>query len=119
MYSRSGDLGCRSCDCHVIGSVSSTCDEATGQCGCRENVVGRRCDLCAENYAGMDEFGCHGMSNQQTHVHIVTHYSIKFSAGFCNRVLLVVLHNKILRELVSLLYLGQLFRKIRHVPCHV
>ena len=62
VYSASGDLGCQSCDCHVIGSASSKCDRDTGQCECRENVIGRRCGQCEENYAGMDEHGCHGTS---------------------------------------------------------
>ena len=60
VYSRSGDLGCQPCDCHVIGSASSKCDKATGQCPCKENVVGKRCDQCAENFAGMDKLGCKG-----------------------------------------------------------
>lgn len=60
VYSASGDLGCQPCDCDAVGSVSSKCHEATGQCFCRENVIGRRCDRCAENFAGMDELGCKG-----------------------------------------------------------
>ena len=59
-FSVSDDLGCQPCDCHTLGSMSSKCNEATGQCVCRENVVGRTCDRCAQNFAGMDELGCKG-----------------------------------------------------------
>ncbi|KPP76673.1 hypothetical protein Z043_103969 [Scleropages formosus] len=34
------------CLCHVNGSVSEVCDPATGQCQCRQHVVGRQCDEC-------------------------------------------------------------------------
>ncbi len=41
--------GCSPCDCDPIGSQSSSsCDSITGQCVCHENVIGRRCDQCAE-----------------------------------------------------------------------
>ena len=60
MYSLSGGLGCQPCDCHAVGSSSSECNGDTGQCLCRENVMGRRCDQCIENFAGMNELGCKG-----------------------------------------------------------
>lgn len=60
VFSASGDLGCKSCDCHMLGSVSSECNTDTGQCQCKESVVGRRCDQCAERFAGLDELGCVG-----------------------------------------------------------
>ncbi len=59
-YSRSGDMGCKSCDCHVTGSTSSSCHHGNGQCSCRPNVIGRRCDRCASGYAGLDASGCKG-----------------------------------------------------------
>uniref|UniRef100_A0A3Q3KQ98 Laminin, alpha 2 n=1 Tax=Monopterus albus TaxID=43700 RepID=A0A3Q3KQ98_MONAL len=37
---------CQSCQCHTNGSVSAVCNKKTGQCQCRENVVGRQCDEC-------------------------------------------------------------------------
>uniref|UniRef100_A0A673CW12 Basement membrane-specific heparan sulfate proteoglycan core protein n=1 Tax=Sphaeramia orbicularis TaxID=375764 RepID=A0A673CW12_9TELE len=37
---------CQPCQCHINGSVSEVCNKETGQCPCRENVVGRQCDEC-------------------------------------------------------------------------
>lgn len=36
--------GCRPCDCDVGGAYDSSCDQRSGQCNCRPNVEGRRCD---------------------------------------------------------------------------
>eukprot|EP00079_Xenopus_tropicalis_P035929 XP_017949700.1 PREDICTED: laminin subunit alpha-2 isoform X3 [Xenopus tropicalis] len=41
--------GCQSCNCHVNGSVSTSCNTETGQCQCRNNVIGRQCDECLPN----------------------------------------------------------------------
>ncbi|XP_054872125.1 laminin subunit alpha-2 isoform X3 [Amphiprion ocellaris] len=40
---------CQPCQCHTNGSVSEVCNKETGQCHCRENVVGRQCDECMPN----------------------------------------------------------------------
>ncbi|XP_068198951.1 laminin subunit alpha-2 isoform X1 [Antennarius striatus] len=37
---------CQPCQCHTNGSLSEVCHQETGQCLCRENVVGRQCDEC-------------------------------------------------------------------------
>lgn len=44
----------------MIGSVSSKCDQNTGQCECKSNVIGRTCDQCAIGYSGLDDLGCKG-----------------------------------------------------------
>ncbi|CAB1442996.1 unnamed protein product [Pleuronectes platessa] len=44
-------LGCLPCACDVSGTVSEGgCDMWTGQCPCREGVLGARCTNCAHNY---------------------------------------------------------------------
>ena len=36
--------GCKPCDCDVGGAIDNMCDQQTGQCKCRPNIIGRRCD---------------------------------------------------------------------------
>ena len=41
------------CDCSTVGSAPDSqynCDNATGQCFCKDNVFGRRCDECKDTY---------------------------------------------------------------------
>ncbi|KAM9317105.1 laminin subunit alpha-2 [Gastrophryne carolinensis] len=44
-----GPRNCQPCNCNINGSASITCDVQTGQCSCRNNVIGRRCDECLPN----------------------------------------------------------------------
>ena len=46
--------GCKQCDCDMGGSVSNNCDKLTGQCHCRPNVVGKRCNEPAPGYFAPD-----------------------------------------------------------------
>ncbi|XP_065689371.2 laminin subunit alpha-2 isoform X1 [Patagioenas fasciata] len=41
---------CQPCHCHINGSFSEICDSRTGQCECKANVIGRRCDVCKPSY---------------------------------------------------------------------
>lgn len=41
-----------SCTCDSDGSLSYVCDPYGGQCQCRPNVIGRRCDACKTGYFG-------------------------------------------------------------------
>uniref|UniRef100_A0A8C4I4G9 Basement membrane-specific heparan sulfate proteoglycan core protein n=1 Tax=Dicentrarchus labrax TaxID=13489 RepID=A0A8C4I4G9_DICLA len=54
---------CQPCQCHTNGSVSEVCNKETGQCQCRENVVGRQCDECMPQTHGVTRGGvcvpCH------------------------------------------------------------
>ncbi|KAK3579401.1 hypothetical protein CHS0354_029709 [Potamilus streckersoni] len=46
------------CDCDLTGSLSFECDPVGGQCQCKSNVVGRRCDQCAPGTYGFGLNGC-------------------------------------------------------------
>ncbi|XP_051567251.1 netrin-1-like isoform X2 [Myxocyprinus asiaticus] len=41
---------CQPCQCHPMGSVGHWCNQSTGQCLCREGVIGQRCNRCAPGY---------------------------------------------------------------------
>lgn len=45
---------CRPCDCDPIGSNSTQCDMATGQCFCKPNFTGPKCDRCAPGYGNYE-----------------------------------------------------------------
>uniref|UniRef100_A0A915PQH1 Laminin subunit alpha n=1 Tax=Setaria digitata TaxID=48799 RepID=A0A915PQH1_9BILA len=38
------------CECSSQGSTSFMCEEYGGECHCRPNIIGRRCDRCAAGY---------------------------------------------------------------------
>ncbi|KAJ8969560.1 hypothetical protein NQ317_000760 [Molorchus minor] len=38
------------CDCHPIGASGRTCNQQTGQCPCKDGVVGIICNRCAKGY---------------------------------------------------------------------
>uniref|UniRef100_A0AC35UH10 Laminin subunit beta-1 n=1 Tax=Rhabditophanes sp. KR3021 TaxID=114890 RepID=A0AC35UH10_9BILA len=46
------------CDCDPTGSISGICRPQGGQCECKLNVIGRRCDQCAEGTFGFGPGGC-------------------------------------------------------------
>ena len=49
------------CECNTNGTANGddTCDQATGQCNCTENVEGLKCDTCSDGYYDFDS-GCSG-----------------------------------------------------------
>uniref|UniRef100_A0A4W5KXH8 Laminin subunit alpha-1 n=1 Tax=Hucho hucho TaxID=62062 RepID=A0A4W5KXH8_9TELE len=50
---------CQACGCHEKGSYSGVCDLLTGQCTCKPNVVGEKCDQCQVGFHGLlNEKGC-------------------------------------------------------------
>uniref|UniRef100_A0A667ZNG5 Laminin, beta 2-like n=1 Tax=Myripristis murdjan TaxID=586833 RepID=A0A667ZNG5_9TELE len=50
--------GALSCQCDPQGSLSAECDRVGGQCRCKPNVIGRRCDQCAPGTYGFGPQGC-------------------------------------------------------------
>jgi hypothetical protein len=56
-------IGCTSCDCHENGTIGGACDTTTGQCVCHEEVEGFKCDMCKEDFYGLNTLGhCTGDS---------------------------------------------------------
>ncbi|XP_067908301.1 laminin subunit beta-1 [Heterodontus francisci] len=50
--------GALPCQCDPQGSISSVCEKIGGQCQCKSNVIGQRCDQCAPGYYGFGPNGC-------------------------------------------------------------
>ncbi|KAG8435977.1 hypothetical protein GDO86_007172 [Hymenochirus boettgeri] len=50
--------GALPCGCDPQGSLSSECGINGGQCQCKANVIGRRCDQCAPGTYGFGPAGC-------------------------------------------------------------
>lgn len=49
------------CDCDLVGSINSTCNEHGGQCFCKDGVMGRQCDQCMSGYFNLTNSGCQSM----------------------------------------------------------
>ncbi|CAJ1084378.1 laminin subunit alpha-5 isoform X1 [Xyrichtys novacula] len=47
-------VGCEICNCSRPGVVTpdTSCDTTSGQCRCKNNIVGRQCDRCAPGFYG-------------------------------------------------------------------
>ncbi|XP_034027667.1 laminin subunit alpha-5 [Thalassophryne amazonica] len=47
-------VGCDVCNCSHVGVVlpNISCDTLSGQCRCKNNIVGRQCDRCAPGFYG-------------------------------------------------------------------
>ncbi|KAJ8360943.1 hypothetical protein SKAU_G00174680 [Synaphobranchus kaupii] len=53
--------GCQPCQCDLRGSVpGGSCDQVSGDCVCKRQVTGRRCDQCVVEFWGLsvDVTGC-------------------------------------------------------------
>ncbi|XP_031421824.1 laminin subunit beta-1 [Clupea harengus] len=50
--------GALPCHCDPQGSLDSECERVGGQCHCKPNVIGRRCDQCAPGTYGFGPYGC-------------------------------------------------------------
>uniref|UniRef100_A0A8D0KSP3 Laminin subunit gamma 3 n=1 Tax=Strix occidentalis caurina TaxID=311401 RepID=A0A8D0KSP3_STROC len=51
-------VGCKSCECHPMGSQESGCHTLTGQCSCQPGVAGKQCDRCHHGFFGFSARGC-------------------------------------------------------------
>ncbi|XP_077990481.1 usherin-like [Glandiceps talaboti] len=55
--------GCEACSCNPAGAITSgsSCDLSTGDCVCKQNVIGISCDRCNYGYKNLDNsnpLGC-------------------------------------------------------------
>ena len=41
---------CKTCNCHPVGASGKICNQATGQCPCKDGVTGKECNRCAKGY---------------------------------------------------------------------
>ncbi|KAG9493525.1 hypothetical protein GDO78_001429, partial [Eleutherodactylus coqui] len=54
-----GPKSCQPCNCNINGSLSTVCNLQTGQCECRSNVRGWKCDECLpQTYGPVFAQGC-------------------------------------------------------------
>lgn len=51
---------CTECDCDPNGIASTECDGLSGQCHCKPNITGRRCDKCTEPRHILEDGACKG-----------------------------------------------------------
>ncbi|KAI7793829.1 laminin subunit beta-2 [Triplophysa rosa] len=50
--------GALACECDPQGSLSTECNKVGGQCHCKPNVIGCKCDKCAPGTFGFGSYGC-------------------------------------------------------------
>lgn len=41
---------CKACKCHPVGALGRICNQTTGQCPCKDGVIGRTCNRCHSDY---------------------------------------------------------------------
>ena len=47
------------CQCNAEGAVNNACADGEGQCTCKPNITGDKCDKCAPGFFGFPN--CQGM----------------------------------------------------------
>ncbi|XP_040566371.1 laminin subunit beta-1 isoform X1 [Lepeophtheirus salmonis] len=62
-FTASNPYGCQECTCYMDGTIAGEggCDQQTGHCTCKRNVIGRDCDQCYPQHFGLsaaDPEGC-------------------------------------------------------------
>ena len=45
---------CTPCNCDVAGSLHGQCQQGSGQCACKQNVIGVQCDTCAPGFINLN-----------------------------------------------------------------
>ena len=47
------------CECNAEGAINNSCADGEGQCTCKPNITGDKCDKCAPGFFGFPD--CQGM----------------------------------------------------------
>ena len=55
----------QSCNCNPEGSVNQNCDVQFGNCTCKPNVVGKKCNQCSSKHYGFSAQGCQASIQQK------------------------------------------------------
>lgn len=67
MYKRDGK--CLPCQCNwPVGASVEDCDATTGQCRCRGDSIGRRCDQCADPRAQINQTTAQCQGNERIYI---------------------------------------------------
>ena len=53
----------KACECNEEGSVGTECDENSGKCTCKENIIGDKCTQCGTEFWGFSD--CQGIKNKE------------------------------------------------------
>ncbi|XP_053139313.1 usherin [Hemicordylus capensis] len=78
--------GCSPCNCNTSGTVDGdiTCHRNSGQCKCKENVIGLRCDQCNFGYKLLQNINQSRCEPCQCHIHGSMNEFCNPSTGQCN-----------------------------------
>ncbi|XP_038601857.1 laminin subunit gamma-3 [Tachyglossus aculeatus] len=57
-YDLKAEKGCKSCECHPVGSQKKQCHPVTGQCPCLPGITGAACSQCQPGFFGFSAKGC-------------------------------------------------------------
>ncbi|XP_057663543.1 laminin subunit alpha [Diorhabda carinulata] len=49
------NTGALPCQCDYVGSLSFECEKFGGQCQCKENIIGRKCEACKTGHYGFPD----------------------------------------------------------------
>uniref|UniRef100_F6UX68 Usherin n=1 Tax=Ornithorhynchus anatinus TaxID=9258 RepID=F6UX68_ORNAN len=68
---RSDPDGCSPCKCNISGTVNGdiTCHQNSGQCKCKANVIGLKCNRCNFGFKVLRSFNEEGCVLCQCHIH--------------------------------------------------
>ena len=76
------EKNCTDCSCDLCGSVS--CEDTSGSCGCKNNVIGVNCDQCAPGFWDFDSCLVTGCRDCKCDVIGSIDASCDSKEGFCN-----------------------------------